>query len=143
MTETNGGSAPRFPRPVILDYVAFLYEGFNRKELRIQYCDQCGRHRHPPSPLCPHCHSVKWTAKPTSGRGRVYSYTVQYHPPIPPHETPHPVVLADMDEGFRFLAAMRGVALDAICIGMPVAVGFVELESGFTLPVFRPAQGAA
>ena len=131
-----------YPRPVILDYTAFLYEGFAQHKLRLQYCDQCGKHRHPPNPTCPHCHSSKWTAKATSGRGIVHSYTVQHYPPIPPYSVPHPVVLVDMEEGFRFLAAIKDIAPEDIHIGMKVETEFVELEPAFTLPVFRPVKSA-
>lgn len=132
-------TAGAYPRPVIVDYTAFLYEGFARGELRVQHCDDCGRHRHPPNPFCPYCHSPKWTAKPSGVRGIVHSYTVQHYPPIPPYEVPHPVVLVDMEGGFRLLAAIRGVPPDGIGIGMPVEARFVDLEPGFTLPVFFPA----
>ena len=133
-------TTPTFPRPVVVEDVAFLYEGFERRKLRVQTCRRCGKLRHPPGPVCPFCQSPEWTATATSGRGWVHSFTVHHHPPIPPWSVPHAVVLADMEEGFRFLASTQGLAPDEVRIGMPVAVDFVECEPGFTLPVFRAAS---
>lgn len=126
-----------FPRPVIVDYTAFLYEGFNRRELLVQHCNRCGKLRHPPNPFCPVCHCDEWTAKPVSGKGRIHSYTIQRHPPVPPYPSPHPIVLADMHEGFRFLAAADEISPEAITIGMRVQLGFVAVEPDYVLPVFR------
>lgn len=145
MTENGqdvGGerAALSYPRPAVTDDIAFLYEGFGRHELRLQYCADCDRHRHPPSPSCPHCSSLRWGARAVSGRGRVYSYTVHHHPPIPPYAVPHTLVLVAMQEDFRFLATISDIPPDAIHIGMAVRLRFDELEPGFTLPVFVPDQ---
>lgn len=130
------------PRPVVTPDVAFLYEGFGHRDLRIQHCDDCGLRRHPPMPSCPSCRSPRWTARNAQLAGRVHSYTVHHHPPIPPFPTPHGIVLVDMADGFRFLASIRGVAPDRIRIGAPVELRFVEIEPDFWLPVFEPADGA-
>lgn len=131
-----------FPRPVVTADVAFLHEGFAHGEWRVQTCGHCGRHRHPPSPACPVCHSLDWHATPVGLRGVVHSYTVHHHPPIPPFATPHVVVLADMDDGLRFVAALRGVAPDGVRIGMPVEIRFEDVEPGYRLPVFHACNGA-
>ena len=54
------------------EFYAFLAHG----ELRLQRCTACGTWRHPPRYRCAHCgsHRVAW--EPASGRGRVYSWTV-------------------------------------------------------------------
>lgn len=126
--------ATPFEAPVNRD-IAFLYEGYKLGELRVQVCTACNEQRHPPSPTCLRCHSFGWTTRTASGKGRVHSYTWHHYPPIPPWPTPHAIVLANMEEGFRFMAAMPGVTIEALRIGMPVSVGFGD-DSGAQLPFF-------
>ncbi len=51
--------------------------------LAIQRCTACGRYRHPPSPICPHCRSFdhEWAA--VSGRATLHTFTVVHHPVHP------------------------------------------------------------
>ncbi len=125
-----------FPKPSINDDVAFLYEGFDHHELLFQECSTCNTRRFPPTPMCPNCGSLDWSAQKSEGLGSVHSYTVQHHPPIVPYPTPHALLLVDMDEGFRFLAAYAG-EMKAISIGMRVSMKFVQLDDELTLPVFE------
>lgn len=140
MTEDATPSAPGYPRPLINQDNAFLYEGFEQAELRIQQCSECHQLRFPPGPMCLNCQSMMWTVVCANGKGHVHSFTVQHHPPIPPFQVPHAVVLVDLEEGIRFLASIRNVSIDDIFIGMEVELDFHELEPGFKLPVFRPAS---
>ncbi len=139
MTEPSNTHSPAFPKPVINDDVAFLYEGFSENQLRIQRCRDCNTLRMPPCPSCPHCRSHSWDTITASGRGRIHSFTVLHHPPIPPWESPHPVVLADLEEGVRFLASLTGDSAD-LAIDMPVEIEFLALEDGFVLPAFKVAE---
>ena len=140
MTESEQHEAIPFPRPLVNDDNAFLYEGFAAGELRIQRCTACQQLRVPPGPMCPGCQSMDWDTITASGKGRVHSYTVHHHPPIPPYESPHPVVLVDLAEGVRFLASMSGVLPDQIRIDMDVEIEFRKLEDDYFLPVFVPRK---
>jgi uncharacterized OB-fold protein len=124
------------PNPPINRDVAFLYDGFRSAELLVQKCTVCEKLRFPPSPFCPQCHSTDWEAIAASGEGTLHSYTVHYHPPIPPWPLPHSIGLADMKEGFRFVAAVPGIAPDALRIGQSVHVAFSEVDPGYFLPHF-------
>lgn len=70
------------------------------------------------------------------GRGVLHSYTIHHHPPIPPWPTPHAIVLADMAEGFRFLAAVLKTDPARLAIGQPLRIAFAEVSAGYTLPYF-------
>jgi len=133
------GARRRRPRPAITHDNAFFWEGIAAGTLLLQRC-RCGRLRHPPGPVCPVCHSFEWEAVPASGRGRVYSVAVAHHPAIPPFEYPNPIGLVELEEGPRIVANLVGVAPDAIRIGMPVRCEIVEVEEGWKLPQFRPAE---
>jgi uncharacterized OB-fold protein len=106
----------------------FFYVGLERGQLLAQKCQGCGELRNPPSPACPTCHSQDWAAEVLSGRGTIYSYMVHHHPPLPAFATPHPVVIAELEEGVRFLAAMDGTPPEAIAIGLPVEAEFLRRE---------------
>jgi len=85
----------------------FFYAGLDSQRLLVRKCAGCGVLRNPPSPMCGDCGSLDWTAEQLSGRGTVYSYIVHHHPPLPGFATPHPVVPAELDEGIRFLGALK------------------------------------
>jgi uncharacterized OB-fold protein/acyl dehydratase len=138
--ETRAPRAPRRPRPGVSHDNAFFWEGVAARQLRIQRCTGCGRLRHPPGPMCPHCHSLAWDAMPASGRGHVFSFVVAHHPAIPPFVYPHLVVLVELEEGTRLVSNLVGVEPTDVRIGMPVEVEFSEVEPGFVLPLFRPAR---
>jgi uncharacterized OB-fold protein len=74
-----------------------------------------------------------------SGRGTIYSFIVHHHPPLPAFETPHPVALAQLEEGVRFLAAMDGTPPEALTIGAPVVTEFIRRD-GVASVRFRLAE---
>lgn len=133
----TGAQVPEHAPFAINRDVAFLYDGFDRGVLLVQRCDRCAVLRHPPSPFCPECHCGEWTTIEASGRGRLHSYTVHHHPPIPPWPTPHAVALVDMEEGFRFVAAVTGVEPGSLRIGQPMVVRYMAVSGGRSLPTFE------
>jgi uncharacterized OB-fold protein/acyl dehydratase len=128
----------RRPRPARSHDNAFFWEGVERGELLIQRCKRCGKLRHPPGPACPHCHSLEWDAQRASGRGRVFSFVVAHHPPIPPFAYPNPIVLIELEEGTRLVSNLVGVEPGDVKIGMPVFVEFTKVDAELVLPLFRP-----
>jgi uncharacterized OB-fold protein len=129
--------------PGITHDTRFFWEGLARGQLLVQRCAGCGTLRHPPGPMCRACRSLEWEAVPASGRGSVYSWVVMHHPPIPPFEYPNPIGLVELEEGVRMVARLVGVDGGSVKIGMPVLCEIVEVEEGFHLPQFRPADEAA
>jgi len=130
----------RRPRPRVTLDGRFFWEGLEQGKLLIQSCASCGELRHPPGPMCPKCRSLEWKALEASGRGKVHSYVVAHHPPIPPFEYPNLIVLVELEEGTRLVSNLVGVSREQVKIGMPVVCEIVEVEEGFKLPQFRPAQ---
>ena len=47
----------------------------------------------------------------------------------------------DLDEGVRMIAQLRGVALEALAVGLAVAMAPERVTEALTLPVFVPAAG--
>ena len=70
----------------------------------------------------------------SAGLGTVYATTVAH----PRGEEPYNVVLVDVDEGFRVMSRVEGLAAGDVRIGMRVRVRFDGAEDP-PLPVFVPA----
>lgn len=139
--ERRGGSGAGGPvRPATSLDTAFFWEGAKAGELRIQRCADCGRLRHPPGPMCPSCHSVERDHVVASGRGRVHSYVVHHHPPVPGRTAPFVVAVIDLEEGVRVVGNVLRCAPDEVEIGMPVRVTFERVDDDLTLPQWIPAD---
>lgn len=104
----------------------FFYDGMEKQQLLVQRCNQCGKLRSPPSPMCAECNSLSWTSISMSGRGTIFSYMVHHHPPLPGFELPHAVGLIDLEEGIRFMAGLDGIPIAEIKIGLPVEADFIR-----------------
>lgn len=117
----------------------FFWEALRDHELLIQRCAGCGVLRHPPRPMCPHCNALAWDAVEASGRGRVYSFVLPRHPPLPWFEGTYVVALVELEEGTRLVSNLCDVEPEAVTIGMPVEVVFAHFDDGLVLPQFRPA----
>ena len=117
-----------------------------RGELVVQRCPSCEARRHPPRPMCPHCHCLEVTWEQLSGRGRIWSFVVA-HPPLLPAfmpVAPYNVVVVETEEdpALRFVgnlvsapgAPINSVDPATIRIGAAVAVSFEEVAEDVALP---------
>jgi uncharacterized OB-fold protein/acyl dehydratase len=129
-------------RPVISRDTAFFWEGTAAGELRIQRCGGCGALRHPPGPMCPACGDAKPEYVVAAGRGEVYSYVVQHHPPVPGRKLPIVVALVQLPEGVRMVGELLGVAPERVRIGLPVRAEFVRVDDALRLPAWREGTPA-
>jgi uncharacterized OB-fold protein len=79
---------------------AEFWAGAARGELLVQACGSCGRWRHPPRPMCPHCRSTEVSWARTSGEGRVWSFVVPHPPLLPAYSAlaPYNVIVVELDD---------------------------------------------
>ena len=126
------------PLPVISADNAPFYEAAKRGELRFQKCGECGRFRHYPRPLCPHCFSRTFEWELSSGRGTVYTWTIARGPTLPAFQDklPYNVVDVLMEEGVHFVSEVLDCAPQDISAGMPVRATFVPVSDDVTLVKF-------
>jgi uncharacterized protein len=109
--------------------------------LLVQVCDQCGRHRHPPTPLCPRCRSwsASWQEHP--GTGTIYTFTVVHQAFLPDLAERVPYVVAVIDlsgpGGTRLVTNIVDVDPSTVRIGMPVEVVFEDMGPDLALPRAR------
>lgn len=133
-------SAPVRPAPVLTDDNQFFWDRARQEQLVTQRCASCHEVRHPPRPMCPHCHSLDWDELALSGRGEVYSYSLLHHPQNPRFDYPVIPVLIDLDEGVRLVSNLVDIDPGDVRIGLPVAVTFVDTVGEMKVPVFRPIE---
>jgi uncharacterized protein len=71
-----------------------------------------------------------------TGRGTVYSYTVNYQRWLPDLEVPYTIALVEFSDhpGVRVAGRLRGT--DSPAIGLEVEVGFEPGPGGFAIPSF-------
>ena len=129
-----------FPVPQINDDNRDFWTAGRDRELRIVRCNDCGYYIHPPSPRCPRCLSENVEPSPVSGRGRVYTYTVNRRAWSPGLEVPYVIAIVQLDEqpDLRLMTNIVGCSADEVAIDMPVRVEFREQGEAF-VPVFRRA----
>jgi uncharacterized protein len=132
------GERPLRPRPAITHDNAFFFEGAKHGHLHIQRCAACGELRHPPGPMCPHCHSLDWDTIVASGRGTVYSYVVNHYPQVAAFDYPLLVAVIELEEGVRLVSNLIDVDAADVTIGMAVECEMVDFDEDLTLPQFRP-----
>ena len=91
---------------------------------------------HPPERVSPQAELVP---EPVSGKGSVFTFTVnhhRYHPDVP---VPYVIALVELDEqpGLRLPVNIVNCAVEEVHIGMRVRVGFEDHGEVF-VPVFEP-----
>jgi len=108
-------------------------------ELRLPRCATCDRWIFPPSLHCPGCGGVAAYA-PLSGRGRVFTYTVNYHRFHPEVPVPYVIAIVELAEqdGLRFTTDIVHCPVEDVTIGLPVRVVF-EQQGDVFVPLFEPA----
>jgi uncharacterized protein len=122
-----------------------FWAGCARGELLVQACDECGRWRFPPRPMCPHCRSltVRWDR--AAGTGTIWSFVVPHPPLLPAYAelAPYNVIVVALDEDptIRMVGnllespdgAINEVDPATIDISAPVRVVFQAVDD-VTLP---------
>ncbi|MFG3440276.1 Zn-ribbon domain-containing OB-fold protein [Nonomuraea sp. NPDC047897] len=137
----SAGRGEPYPlRPAVNADTAFFWEGARRGELRIQSCADCGRLRHPPGPLCPHCRSADRSYVTAAGEGTVYSYVVHHHPPVPGRRAPFVVAVVELPEGVRIVGNVVGCPPEDVGVGMAVRVTYRAVDDDLVLPQWTPRE---
>jgi acetyl-CoA acetyltransferase len=87
--------------------------------------------------------AAAWEWAASSGRGKIYSWTVVHqamHPAVA-DEVPHAVVVVELEEGVRMVSRTRDVDPATLALALPVRVRFERVSDEFVLPFFAPASG--
>ena len=125
-------------QPLLDDDNRFFWTSGADGVLRFLRCQTCGYYLHPPIPRCPSCGSRELAPEAVSGRGEVYSYTVN-HQSWDGGTEPYAIVLVALPEqdGLRLTSNLTGCDPDDVEVGMPVRVRF-EQHDQVWFPLWEP-----
>lgn len=116
-----------------------------KHQLIIQCCADCDKFIMYPKRFCPFCLGENLDWKPASGRGEVYSVTVQRAAAPSGFEADLPYTLAiiRLAEGVQMMSRLVGDRAEQAQCGDAVTVDFQDVpDTDVTLPVFRLATAS-
>jgi uncharacterized protein len=128
--------------PKVNERNAHFWQGGADGVLRLLRCQSCGTYLHPPSAACFSCRSLQLAAAAVSGRGVVYSHTINHYRWLPDMEPPYVVAEVELveQEGLRLITNIVECDVEQVRIGMEVAVVFARHDDVY-IPLFRPSPG--
>ncbi|MBP8926492.1 MAG: Zn-ribbon domain-containing OB-fold protein [Pseudomonadales bacterium] len=136
-------SATQYDKPVpSTDGMTKEFYSFCRSgELRFQKCSGCGKWRHVPRLMCAQCGSWEWEWARSSGKGKLFTWTVVERPMHPGFvdDIPYAPAMIELEEGVRMISWVIDCPPDQLLRGMPVEVVFQQIDEELTLPKFRRA----
>jgi uncharacterized protein len=138
---TSQGGLPA-PAPVVLPEVKQFWDATAEGRLLLPRCEACQTIIWFPRPFCPACSSLNigWFA--ASGKGTIYSYTVNRRgqADLSAYREAGMYVLAyvELDEGPRVMTNIVECDPDSVRIGQKVEAVFNDTGQGNALIRFRP-----
>lgn len=126
-------------RPTVSKDTEFFWAGTKLGELRIQQRPD-GSLQHPPVPALWKDHTEQSDYVVASGRGTVFSFVVHHAPKVPGRQVPYVVALVELEEGVRMLGELRGIDPAEVEVGLPVEVGFQQLDDDNTVPYWKAVR---
>ncbi|MFC7516739.1 Zn-ribbon domain-containing OB-fold protein [Herbaspirillum sp. GCM10030257] len=115
------------------------WDAAKENRLIVQECTHCKTRQFYPREFCISCLSedVKWIE--CSGKGTVYTYTINRRAANAAMNdlVPYVVAAIDLDEGVRMMANIVDSPIEAVKIGSRVQVCFEKVSDEITLPQFR------
>ena len=106
--------------------------------LVVERCSSCAAESFPPRGMCRSCRGRAMEPVEITGRGEVYSLTVNYQRWLPGLKVPYAIVLVEFPDhpGVRVTGRLRGCPVDEAAIGIGVDIGFEPGPGGFAIPSF-------
>jgi uncharacterized OB-fold protein len=136
-------SGPAGIPPEVTPETEAFWTAAGEGRLLVERCATCGSESFPPRGMCRACRAREMGTVEVTGRGEVYSFTVNHQRWLPDLEVPYALVLVEFPDhpGVRVAGRVRGCAPGDVRIGMPVEVGFEPGPGGFAVPSFVAAGG--
>lgn len=129
---------PAFPPAVSVETKPF-WDATAEGRLLLPRCDACGTVIWYPRTICPDCHSSEVSWIEASGRGTIYSFTIQRRSGGPFRDAlPYVLAYVELEEGPRVLTNVIECDPSALQIDQRVEVVFCDTGEGAALPRFRP-----
>ncbi len=117
-----------------------FWDGCKRHELTLPYCTKCEAFFFYPRQFCPACFSWEIEWRPCSGKGRLFTFAIQFRAQMPGFTPPYVTAVVQLDEGPRMMTNLIGIdpMPENIHCGMPVEVTWEDVNDEITLPMFKP-----
>jgi len=130
--------------PAVTDETEQFWANAAQGRLVVERCQTCGAESFPPRGICRRCRGRSMAPVEVTGRGRVYSYTVNHQRWLPDLEVPYTIVLVEFPDhpGVRVIGRLRDGDPPRVAIGMEVEVGFEPGPGGFAIPSFVTVEEA-
>jgi uncharacterized protein len=128
--------------PALDDHNRAFWTGGAVGQLRVPFCTRCGVWVSPLTAECPDCDGVL-ESRPVSGRGTVFTYTVNHQPFNPAVPVPYVIAIVELEEqaNLRIASNIVDCEPDSVYVGLPVEVRFERQDIGdesVYMPVFAP-----
>jgi uncharacterized OB-fold protein len=129
--------------PAVTEETEAFWSAAKEGRLVVERCASCGAESFPPRGMCRSCRGRSMALVEITGRGLLYSFTVNYQRWLPDLEVPYTIALVEFPghPGVRVAGRLRGAAAPAI--DMEVEVGFEPGPGGVTIPSFVAVDGGA
>jgi uncharacterized OB-fold protein len=131
------------PAPPVLPEVKPYWDATASGQLVLPRCVECQQVIWYPRPFCPACASTRVDWVPASGRGTVYSFTINRRgvADLPAYRDAGTYVLAyvELDEGPRVMTNIVDCDPESVRIGQKVEAVFHDTGEGTALLRFKPA----
>jgi len=128
------------PLPRILPEAERFWRSAAAGVLELQFCLNCQQYIYYPRVRCPHCLSNTLEWRPTSGKGRIHSFTIARRPTHPAlaSQVPYVIAIVELAEGPRMTCLIRGCDPEDVHIDMPVRTSFLPVREDLALVDFEP-----
>jgi uncharacterized protein len=138
---TTPAAALPAPAPATNPETTQFWAATAEGRLLVKRCQDCDGLMWYPRSICPECSSLRTEWFEVSGRGSIYSYTVN-HRGEGAYQGAPPFVLAyvELDEGPRMMTNIVEATPADLAVGLPVEVVFHDTGQGAALPRFRPIR---
>lgn len=129
--------------PRLSDENRFYWTSGSEGVLRMLRCGDCGNWVHQPRPVCNKCHGKNLSPQPLSGKGEIFSLTLNHKAWGPGLDVPYVIAVVRLDEqdDLQLTTNIVGIDAEAVRIGMRVTVTF-EQDEDVWLPMFAPEAAA-
>jgi uncharacterized OB-fold protein len=126
------------PPPLVNVETKAFWDATAEGKLLLPRCKQCSTVIWYPRAFCPECASfdIEWIE--ASGRGTVYSYTINRRGQGDYRDLAYVVAYVELEEGPRVLTNIVDCPPDSVKIGQDVELVFHPTSAGPALPRFRP-----
>ncbi len=137
MTDTAQRSLPAPPPMVNVETKPF-WDATAEGKLVLPRCNDCDTVIWYPRGFCPECSSFNISWFEASGRGSIYSYTINRRGQGDYRDLAYVLAYVELAEGPRILTNIVDCDVEQVAVGQAVQVVFHPTSSGAALPRFRP-----